>query len=49
MNLPNSNYLQALILGGGYNGTVIVKGGVGRQGIEPEESSGRGVVYFSYC
>lgn len=49
MNLPNSNYLQVLILGGGYNGTVIVKGGVGRQGLESEESSGQGVLYCSYC
>tara|TARA_Y100001963_G_C6676666_1_gene397776 strand:- start:231 stop:455 length:225 start_codon:yes stop_codon:yes gene_type:complete len=56
MNLPNSNYLQVLILGGGYNGIVIVAAShfvgveakqqrvvLGRQGIEPEESSGQGV------
>tara|TARA_R100001443_G_scaffold89880_2_gene96431 strand:- start:1400 stop:1570 length:171 start_codon:yes stop_codon:yes gene_type:complete len=32
MNLPNSNYLQVLILGGSHNGIVIVKGGVGEAG-----------------
>ncbi len=32
MNLPNSNLLQALILGGVCIGTVMVKGGVGEVG-----------------
>ncbi len=45
MNLPNSNYLQVLILGGGYNGIVIVKGGVGEAG----NRAGREFRTGSFC